>query len=150
MGEGRARAQAALKRGTNDDGRFLIKGLIAGKVYGVMIWAKGFVPESRLVPAGANDVRFRLDPGLEASGRVLDENGDPKQVGQLIVTAADGRLIRHFQPTDASGRFRLAGLPLGKIHLQAFHGDRKWHWVLEAGTHDVTLHPDDSEPPPRR
>ena len=136
---------------TSEDGRFLIKGLVAGKTYSVMIWAKGFVPERRtLVPAGANDIRFELDPGLKASGRLLDENGKPKQVAQLIVTADDGRAIRNYPPTDAEGRFRLTGLPPGKIHLQGFSGDHKWRWVLQAGARDVTLHPDESDPPKRR
>ncbi|MHC4225354.1 MAG: sigma-70 family RNA polymerase sigma factor, partial [Planctomycetota bacterium] len=81
---------------TGPEGRFRIEKLEPGTTYRLTVWATGYVPESREVPTGAKDVRFNLDPGLEATGRILDPDGTPKSVGQLLVRTEDGRPIRSY------------------------------------------------------
>jgi len=96
--------------------------------YRLTVISTGSVPGMREVPAGAKDVRFRLDAGLVATGRFLDLDGKPKQIGQLLVRAEDGREIRIYPSTDQEGRFRLFGL-----------------WRLHAGDREVGLRPETEE-----
>ncbi|MEE8105059.1 MAG: sigma-70 family RNA polymerase sigma factor [Planctomycetota bacterium] len=127
---------------SGEDGRFRITKLKQGAVYRLMVFAKGYVPEVRDVPAGARDVRFRLDPGLEASGTLLDQNDKPKSVAQLIVRAEDGRDIRWYQPVATDGRFLLHGLPRGGITAHTVEGGNWWTWKFHAGDRDVVLRPE--------
>jgi hypothetical protein len=126
---------------TDAGGRYRIEKLEPGSIYRLTVWATGFVPDSREVPAGAKDVRFTLDPGLEATGRILDRDGKPKSVAQLLVQMADGRRIRSYPAIDKTGRFHLRGLPEGEMELWAISGGNKWVWRLRAGDRDVSLRP---------
>jgi len=135
---------------SGDDGRFRMEKLRPGAVYRLMVWAKGYVPEVRDVPAGARDVRFRLDPGMEATGTLLDQNDKPRSVGQLIVRAEDGRDIRWYQSVGGDGRFVLHGLPRGGITVHAIDGGDWWTWRFNAGDRDVVLRPEVAKFDPKK
>jgi hypothetical protein len=126
---------------TNADGWFRVEKLKPGATYRLTIWATGFLPESRDVPVGAKDVRFRLQEGLDASGRILGPDGKPAQVPQLLVATDDGRSIRCYPASDANGRFLVVGLPEGPFRMWAVRGGKRWVWRARAGDSDVVLRP---------
>jgi hypothetical protein len=139
----RARLDGAMTGATTgDDGCFRIAGLRVGAVYRLMVFEGGFVPETRDVPAGARDVRFRLDPGLETTGVLLGRDGRPTAAPQILSRTEDGREIRLYPSVRADGRFRLHGLPPGRIRITATLDSATWTWTVEAGARDIVVAPD--------
>jgi protocatechuate 3,4-dioxygenase beta subunit len=102
---------------TDADGSFLIQGLTDGK-YKVVARKEGFVS------AEANDVdvpqnralTLTMESGATITGHI---NGlPPEQLTQVIVTASGGT-SRNQTYADAGGNFSLAGLPDGRVRVDA-------------------------------
>ena len=86
-------------------------------------------------------IRIVLDRGRNASGIVLDPQGNP--VKNVMVKVTDNRGNRKAALTDSTGKFALFGLPKGKAKLSVmdFVGNQKTELALgEKGeTLDITV-----------
>jgi RNA polymerase sigma-70 factor (ECF subfamily) len=82
-----------------------------------------------------------LPRGFLVTGEVLDPAGRPVP-GATVHLEAEGRTF--LAPTDASGRFRAAGLPPARWRawvawVRVGGGGRSREWSLEGGTHGARL-----------
>ena len=109
-----------LARATADaQGNFLLEGLKAGTY---ALWAtsddqSGVLPD---VVAGASSLEVEIAPGVKLEGRVTDESGQP--VAGAWVTGIFTQSSRFFDATsDATGHFKLSGLPHGQFRFVADH-----------------------------
>lgn len=124
---------------TDQDGRFEIVGLVPGRDYRLTVWSRGFVPETRTVVAGERGVRFVLEPGLTATGRVVYADGKPVANRPLIVRTEVGRELAAYPVTDKEGRFEVSGLPDERIAIEFIDGKRWRCGSFQAGARDVVL-----------
>jgi protocatechuate 3,4-dioxygenase beta subunit len=115
---------------TDDDGRFEVKGLEAGR-YHLVVKAKGYVKEeTREVNVGCGfapeDLEIALDPGLQLAGQVVDESGNLVPGATVEAIGLDHRGWREDEHnvlaeglSDPSGLFSLRGLEPSEILLKA-------------------------------
>ncbi len=96
------------------DGRF---GLAAPEGGGFTISAlkSGYVTGQQTVAAAKEPIELRLARGAVVSGRAIDRVGESVVNGTVIVQTADGRRSIARSETDDSGRFRIPGIPAGRI-----------------------------------
>jgi uncharacterized GH25 family protein len=112
---------------TDSDGAFRISGLRAGWTYSVVVDRGAFAPVRQLVKVPASPLRIRVQPGAEASGRVVDTEGQPVE-GALIrlnVSRSDKDAWRDPEMsvplqalTGPDGRFLYRNLASGRYDLQ--------------------------------
>lgn len=104
----------------DSSGRFALEGL--GK-FDFYVQAggstSGFIPvgEPLTVKSGQTDVVLLVKPGVPFSGRLVDEHGRP--VRSPYISATSGSVQWFTQVSDDEGRFRLPGVPPGKIRISA-------------------------------
>jgi protocatechuate 3,4-dioxygenase beta subunit len=101
------------------DGTFSIDGLAAG-VYELVAEASGFQPATRrgveVAPATEPEpILLVLEPGAALAGRVLDRDGEP--VADVFVRVHDADRLARDTRSDPQGRYRIDGLPLGRISV---------------------------------
>lgn len=80
-----------------------------------------------LEPAEVREFDLRMDRGIELSGRVLDEKGEPVQGVWLEIAAQTGpgeKPWMTYGRTDADGRFSLANCLPGRLMSIGFSGDK--------------------------
>lgn len=100
---------------TGPDGSFRAANAPAGpRAIGVR--AAGYAPFARISPAGRLDERIEVAPGGGAAGLVTNPAGHP--AGGAIVFC-EGVAAE----TDASGRYRLSGIPAGAHTIEAVSGE---------------------------
>lgn len=101
----------------------------------------------RVVPVGTDTLTVRLSRGLSISGRVVDDVGRPVSgvsvQAQRRVVRPDGWSLKGFELawTDADGRFRLPGMPAGRLTIVAktWTPLRASEREVESGAQDVVL-----------
>ena len=111
---------------TDEGGAFLIDHLNAGSH---QIWIHhprypqtdvGLRKTVSVKTGETTDIGIELVPGAAASGRVLDEDGDPLPACYVQAKRADGgyaRIPARLSPTSADGEYRLFDLAPGKYIL---------------------------------
>jgi hypothetical protein len=114
------RAENSAEVRSERDGGFVFDEVAPGAVL-VEAQAEGFLhtePVELRVPEGGEpaDVRLVLDRGARLSGLVTSDGGEPVAGAVLRVAAARGA-------SDAEGRYRIAGVPLGIQALLVAHPD---------------------------
>ena len=109
-------------------GRFEIKGLLAGWPYTVNAFAKCYGQESRNIEASDTETnRVDLDPiqlplaDQRIAGVVLDDNNKP--VAHAGMYSYGGKQPNLFPVTDSKGHFSLSNICAGPIQLSVF-GER--------------------------
>ena len=111
-----------------DDGTFELTGLSPGGTYRVLVQAPGR-PLAKVedVAPGASGVRIVLPKGHEASGRVVDEAGQPVKQGQLQFSHQNGEQSQSATTGD-DGTFKVTGLAEGTYEVQVFvrGADKPW------------------------
>jgi protocatechuate 3,4-dioxygenase beta subunit len=100
---------------TDEEGAFRLGGLADGSVNLVCsARAPWIAPPPQTVPAGSEDVVFRLKAGLAITGRVIDEEGRPVTDGEVdarwSAVGGDGDSALNAS-LGREGRFRFDGLP---------------------------------------
>jgi protocatechuate 3,4-dioxygenase beta subunit len=125
---------------TDGDGRYRLEGVPSGKQT-LEARAEGYRRAARDVEVSARTaaVDFELERGLEVSGRVVDDAGNPLPGARLMLLAG-----RSFSPnaprtlSGADGAFRLSGLQDGAYTLRAlkdgYAGDPQGVAVTLAGS----------------
>jgi protocatechuate 3,4-dioxygenase beta subunit len=114
---------------TDPDGAFRISGLRAGWSYSLVVDSGDFAPSRQLVKAPATRLKVRVRPGAEASGRVVDTDGQPVEGAQVRLHASrsatnrdDWRDPERFLSlqilTGPDGRFLYRNLAPGGYDLQ--------------------------------
>ena len=106
---------------TDDDGTYTLEGVAAGKRDVLFIHPSyGRLVKPFSVGAGVNILNAAFDPGVEVTGRAVDENGKPVS-GARILLASESRFeLRRYQDvTGADGRFRLSPVVDGRYRLRA-------------------------------
>lgn len=148
--------------GVDDNGRFIVRGLSAGRV-AVSVEDESHLPARFEWDAASvrGEQRIVLQSGLSVAGRVTDEAGKPLEDVDVRVSfelpaetnaPARGRASRsrmstsdsRSAETDAAGRFTVRGLPAGKVSLEVDEDGYEPHLAeipLAAGgaDHPVTL-----------
>lgn len=112
------RSENTLDIRSDRDGTFALAEVAPGKVT-LEASAEGFLPldpvELQVPPNGAvEDVRLVLERGATVSGQVTTTGGEPVAGASLRIGPARGE-------SDAEGRYRLAGVPLGLKGLYLSH-----------------------------
>lgn len=99
---------------TDADGRFSVA---APRDIGLTISAlkSGYVTREQTVAATSEAIVLRLARAAVVSGRAIDRIGEPIVNGAVIVQTADGRRSIARSETDDSGRFRIPGIPAGRV-----------------------------------
>ena len=131
------------------DGRgvFEIKGLPAGRKYGLNVSANGFGQDSRTVEETDTDTNrlelesFQLAPAnLRVVGVVLD--ADDKPAASAMVNGFGEKQPQVNGRADAKGRFAFEHVSAGAIHLSAndLRGGRFGNISAEGGDTNVTIH----------
>ncbi|PYQ59191.1 MAG: hypothetical protein DMF53_19190, partial [Acidobacteria bacterium] len=102
----------------DDDGQYRIEGISPGP-HTLAATAEGYRRALRDVEAAAEPrkVDFQLDRGLEISGRVVDDGGNPVPDAQVYLSGTGKRW--QDTSTEADGAFRLSGLEDGDYSLEA-------------------------------
>ncbi len=111
--DGDARYVAEARAGA--DGAFAVPDAPSGARV-VVVRAQDFIPANRIQIEAKPDEKISLQQGGSVRGLVTDPAGKP--VPGVLVTTDDAAA-----QTDAQGKFRLAGLPAGGLHLQALSKD---------------------------
>src|SRR5207302_2435332 len=109
---------------TNSEGKFLIPNLPAG-FFSIFADRTGFTDltaasarEIRLGPGEKKeDIKLKLTPAGEITGRALDRDGAPME--GLTVSAESGGRSQRTALTDDRGLFRLGGMAPGKYLVVA-------------------------------
>jgi protocatechuate 3,4-dioxygenase beta subunit/uncharacterized GH25 family protein len=103
---------------TDDDGQYRIEGISPGP-HTLEASASGYRRAVRDVETAAEPRRvdFQLDRGLEISGRVVDDGGNP--VADAGVSLFGAGREPQGTATEADGTFRLSGVEDGDYSLQA-------------------------------
>jgi protocatechuate 3,4-dioxygenase beta subunit len=152
---------AYLRARTDDNGRFLIAGVVAG-AYGIVALAPGFTTSNAARPQdktinvseGENieNIDFELKQGGVITGRVTDSQGRPMADERVTLSRLDknnrpqsdnfyGRNFEMFM-TDDRGVYRLYGLPEGR-YLVSVGAQQATGMVSSGGTfYPRTFHPD--------
>lgn len=128
-----ARSQETTVATTSEpDGTFRLPGLAPGRPVDVEVAAAHGqrVSLRRVVPDPQEPLEVVLPAGAEVFGRLVGEDGEG--VAGPFVTVwvwspeedGGGTMERRFTATDEDGAFRLAGLPPGRVKLEASHGSR--------------------------
>ena len=102
------------------------------------------------VRPGAPREAFRLEPGMQVSGVVVDEDGEPvaeawvtASAAQVAPVTAEYAASSKGSGTDAQGRFRIGGLAPGRIRLEAGIPGESWTpgqaVVVAAGSENVRI-----------
>ncbi len=127
-----------LRATTDGDGQYRIEGIPPGK-HTLEAHAEGYrraVRDVELTPAAAA-VDFALERGLEASGRVVDDAGNPVPGARLLLVAGQNAFDSPRTVSGADGTFRFSGLQDGTYRLAAlkdgYTSDRKGTTVTLAG-----------------
>jgi protocatechuate 3,4-dioxygenase beta subunit len=129
---------SSLQATTDADGQYRIDGLPPGKRT-LEARAEGYRRAVRDVEltATAAVVDFALERGLEASGRVVDDAGNPIAGTELILFASQYSADAPHATSEADGTFRFSGLRDGTYRLMAFKDgyapDRRGTKVTLAG-----------------
>ena len=114
-----ARVPAAQTAETDEHGRFAFAGAPIGKLE-VQARSKGLAPWKGEIETSSGtraELVIRMQPGSKLAGRVTDADGKPLvraevQIGQYGFAS-------RYQRSDAEGRFRFEGLPLGDFVVEA-------------------------------
>jgi 5-hydroxyisourate hydrolase-like protein (transthyretin family) len=136
--EERYPAFSSLRAATDADGQYRIDGLPPGKRT-LEARAEGYRRTVRDVEltAAATVVDFTLERGLEASGRVVDDAGNPIAGVDLTLFASQYSADAPHAVSEADGTFRFSGLRDGTYRLIAFKDgyapDRRGTKVMLAG-----------------
>ncbi len=103
---------------TDDDGQYRIEGISPGP-HTLEARASGYRRAVRDVEAAVEPRRvdFQLDRGLEISGRVVDDGGNPVADAGVSLSRADRE--PQDAATEADGTFRLSGVEDGDYILMA-------------------------------
>ncbi|HET9481761.1 MAG TPA: carboxypeptidase-like regulatory domain-containing protein, partial [Candidatus Polarisedimenticolia bacterium] len=106
---------------TDPDGGFLLEGLATGG-WELSVYARGRLPgEARVALEGeatGETITLRLASGTTLAGTIIGvEAPDELRVSAPGVHGPAGRRMGAGAPVSASGRFRLEGLPAGKVSL---------------------------------
>jgi len=117
---GRGMAMLPIRVRSDRDGRFLVEGLAPGKTP-VAVRALRLAPwsgEAEVLTDGSSELVVHLLPGVTLTGTVRD--GNTKPVEKVSVSVNNyGQLSYQRVVTDAAGKYRLEGLPIGKLTLRA-------------------------------
>ena len=105
---------------TDGDGRYQIDGVPPGPQT-LEAHAEGYRRAARdvEVAAGNSTVDFRLERGLEVSGRVMDDAGNPLQGVQIILVAGRNFMDAPRGASGGDGTFRLGGVQDGTYRVSA-------------------------------
>jgi hypothetical protein len=129
---------SSLRATTDVDGQYRIDGLSPGKRT-LEARAEGYRRAVRDVElAAAAVVDFALERGLEASGRVVDDAGNPIAGVDLVLFASQFSADTPRAASEADGTFRFSGLQEGTYRLMAskdgYAPDRRGTKVTLAGS----------------
>jgi peroxiredoxin/5-hydroxyisourate hydrolase-like protein (transthyretin family) len=126
---------------TDAQGRYRFADQFPNREYMVSAVANGYGSKhttDRLMPKKGENLTFPIVTLIKADqslmGRVVDENGKP-MAGVQVSSQADDRETT----TDAQGKFRLTGLPKGKIPVLARKGDVYLTRAYETGRVEYEL-----------
>jgi len=113
-------AFSSLSATTDGDGRYQIDGVAPGPQT-LEARAEGYRRAARdvEVAAGNSTVDFRLERGLEVSGRVVDEAGNPLPGVQIVLVAGRNFMDAPRGITGGDGTFRLGGVQDGTYRVSA-------------------------------
>lgn len=105
---------------TDGDGRYQIDGVPPGPQT-LEARAEGYRRTARdvEVAAGTSTVDFRLERGLEVSGRVVDDAGNPVPGVQIILVAGRNFMDAPRGSSGGDGTFRLGGVQDGTYRISA-------------------------------
>jgi protocatechuate 3,4-dioxygenase beta subunit len=104
---------------TNGEGKFSITGILPGG-YAYAAERVGFTTAHHFgtlvedLRAGENSLNLKLIPMGSVSGRVLDADGEPVQLAEVVAVGADNDFSAG---TDKHGKYRIGGLAPGKYRV---------------------------------
>lgn len=115
--------EAPLAEGSSDrEGKLVVTGLPTGRV-GVRLLRAGFATRylAATLPASGLDMgRVVLEPGVEVSGRVVNERGEGVQDAVVELAPSPQHFSFEWCTTDTQGSFRFEGQPAsGVAYLKA-------------------------------
>lgn len=96
------------------DGRFSVAAPASGG-FTIAALKSGYVTREQTVAATGGPIVLRLARAAVISGRAIDRVGEPIVNGTVIVQTADGRRSIARSTTDDGGRFRVPGIPAGRV-----------------------------------
>lgn len=106
---------------TNDDGLYWLEGAEPGRQEVIFLHpSHGRVAKPFEIQPGVNVLDVTFEPGVEVTGRVVDDTGKPVPGARVEMTPEnrfEPRLYRDV--TGEDGRFRLSPVVAGKYHLRA-------------------------------
>lgn len=108
-------------------GSFVIEGIAAGS-WTLHARAHGYrdgepLPVQVSIGEAMAPLSVVLATGASVAGQVVDGDGGPVAEARVSATAASGRAPVRSATTDAEGRYRLDGLPQGKLAFAAEHAE---------------------------
>jgi len=136
---------------TNELGEYTITGLLPDKTYRVFVWGQSgwsneiyeetiWWDQATLIPIGATNINFTLEPGGSISGVVTDIDGVPlANIGVDIMDGGYGAC------TDENGHYVIMGLPFGTYDLVAGRDFCGPHPYIEQVTPGVTIDADNPD-----
>ena len=104
---------------TDADGRFSFAAP-EGSGFTISALKSGYVTREQTVPAASEPIVLRLARAAVVSGRAIDRIGEPVVNGMVIAQTAEGRRSIARAETDDSGRFRIPGIPAGRVVVVLF------------------------------
>jgi len=99
---------------TDADGRFTFASPEDG-AFTISALKSGYVTREQTIAPASDAIVLRLVRAAVVSGRAIDRVGEPIVNGAVIVQTAEGRRTIARSETDDSGRFRVPGLPAGRL-----------------------------------
>ncbi len=111
---------SSLRAATDGDGWYRLDGISPGKQT-LEARAEGYRRAVREIeaPPRTTTLDFELERGLEVSGRVVDDGGNPVPGAQILLSAGRFSVDAPRALSEADGSFRLSGLQDGTYMLRA-------------------------------
>ncbi len=106
---------------TDDDGLYWLEGAKLGRQEVLFFHpSRGRIQKDFDIQPGVNMLDISLDPGVEVTGRAVDDRGRPLSGARIELASWDRFELRRLQDvTGEDGRFRLAPVPPGRYRLSA-------------------------------
>ena len=109
---------------SDDDGAYAVEGVAPGPaVVGVLHPSYRQYSKEMIIEPGRNQLDVTFEPGVEVTGRVVDDRDAPVPGAWVQLSSQPGRDLEYRARAAADGTFRLSPVAQGRYRLHAGHED---------------------------